>query len=152
MTAYKYLGIQENHKIEHRNGNTELSTKNKLQTTGTLAVPVLRYSFGIINWHQEEIQTLDRDTRKMLTIHGQHHPRADDRLHFPRKEVGRGMVQIKRTYIAELTKLMENVESKEDPLIQVVRTHQHQTQHYFKQLRILRNMLKVKRGKKIHNS
>jgi hypothetical protein len=38
-----------------------------------LAVPVLRYSFGIINWHQEEIQKPDRKTRKMLTIHGQHH-------------------------------------------------------------------------------
>jgi len=25
-----------------------------------LAVPVLRYSFGIVNWHQEELQKLDR--------------------------------------------------------------------------------------------
>jgi hypothetical protein len=30
--------------------------------TGSLAVPVLRYSFGIINWHQEEIQNMDRET------------------------------------------------------------------------------------------
>jgi hypothetical protein len=52
-----------------------------MQATGSLAVPVLRYSFGIINWHQEKIQKLDRKTRKMLNIHGQHHPRADiDRL------------------------------------------------------------------------
>jgi hypothetical protein len=57
-----------------------------MQATGSLVVPVLRYSFGIINWHQEEIQKLDRKTRKMLTIYGQHHPRADiDRLHVPRK-------------------------------------------------------------------
>jgi hypothetical protein len=27
-----------------------------MQAIGSLAVPVLRYSFGIINWHQEEIQ------------------------------------------------------------------------------------------------
>jgi hypothetical protein len=45
-----------------------------MQATGSLAVPVLRHSFGIINWHQEEIQNLDRKARKMLTIHGQHHP------------------------------------------------------------------------------
>jgi hypothetical protein len=58
-----------------------------MQVTGSLAVPVLRYSFGIINWHQEEIQKLDFKKRKMLTIHGQHHPRADiDRLYVPRKE------------------------------------------------------------------
>jgi hypothetical protein len=34
--------------------NTELSAENKIQATGSLAVPVLRHSFGIINWHQEE--------------------------------------------------------------------------------------------------
>jgi hypothetical protein len=47
---------------------------------------VLRYSLGIINWHEEEIQNLDRKTRKMLTIRGQHHPKADiDRLYAPEK-------------------------------------------------------------------
>jgi hypothetical protein len=44
--------------------NTELSAKNKMHATGSLAVPVLRYSFGIINWHQEEIQKLNRKTEK----------------------------------------------------------------------------------------
>jgi hypothetical protein len=66
-----------------------------MQATGSLAVPVLRYSFGIINWHQEEVQKLDRKTRKILTIHGQHHPRADtDHLHVPRKDGGRGLMQV----------------------------------------------------------
>ena len=32
---------------------------------------------GIVNWHQEELQKLDRKTRKLLTIHEQHHPKAD---------------------------------------------------------------------------
>jgi hypothetical protein len=32
----------------------------------------------------------DRKTGKLLTIHGQHHPKADvDRLHVPRKQGGR---------------------------------------------------------------
>ena len=31
----------------------ELSAKNKIQATGSLAVPGLRYSFGIVNWRQE---------------------------------------------------------------------------------------------------
>ena len=67
-----------------------LSAKNKIQAIGSLAVPVLRYSFGIVNWHQEELQKLDRKTRKLLTIHGQHHPKADvDRFMFPEnKEEG----------------------------------------------------------------
>ena len=66
--AYKYLGIEENFDIQHKNEKeklkneylrrlrlvlgTELSAKNKIQATGSLAVPVRRYSFGIVNWHQ----------------------------------------------------------------------------------------------------
>ena len=62
----------------------ELSAENKIQAIGSLAVPVLKYTFGIINWHQEELQNLDRKTRKLLTTDGQHHPKADvDRFMFP---------------------------------------------------------------------
>jgi len=105
---------------------TELSTKNNIQAIGSLAVPVHRYSFGIINWHQEELQKLDRKTRKLLTIHGQHHPKADvDRLYVPRKQGGRGLMQLETAHPVEITKLVEYVDRKEDPLIQVVRTHQH---------------------------
>ena len=55
----------------------ELSAKNKIQTTESLAVPVLKYSFGIIHWCQAELQKLDRKKRKLLIIHGHHHPKAD---------------------------------------------------------------------------
>jgi hypothetical protein len=65
---------------------TELSAKNKIQAIGSLEVLVFRYTFGIINWHHEELQKVDRKTRKLLTIHGQHQPKADvDRLYVPRK-------------------------------------------------------------------
>jgi hypothetical protein len=67
---------------------------------------------------------LDRITRKTLTIHEQHHI---DRLYVPRKEGGRGLMQVEGAYIAETLNLVEYVESKEDPLIQIVRTRQHNT-------------------------
>ena len=82
--AYKYLGIEESFEVQHKNEKeklkkeylrrlrlvlgTELSAKNKIQAIGSLTLPVLRYSFGIVNWHQEELQNLDRKTRKLLTI------------------------------------------------------------------------------------
>jgi hypothetical protein len=67
-------------------------------------------------------------TRKMLTIHGQHHPRTDiDRLCVPRKKGGRGLKQVEGAYIVETLNLVEYVENKDDPLIQIVRTHQHNT-------------------------
>ena len=73
--AYKYLGIEESFDLQYKNEKeklkneylrrlrlvlgTELSAKYKIQATGSLAVLVLRYSFGIINWYQEELQKLD---------------------------------------------------------------------------------------------
>ena len=77
--AYRYLGIEETFDIQHKNEKdklkkeylrrlrlvfgTELSAKNKIQAIGSLALQVLRYTFGISNWHQEELQKLDRKTR-----------------------------------------------------------------------------------------
>jgi len=140
----KYLGIEDNCDIQHKNKKeklkkeylmrlrlvlgTELSAKNKIQANGSLAVPVLRYSVRIVNWHQEELQKLDWETRKLLTIHGQHHPKTDvDRLYVPRKQGGRGLMQLEAAHTVEITKLVEYVDRKGDPLIQVVRTHQHNT-------------------------
>jgi len=72
IDAYKNLGTEESHDIEHKTekGNlrkeyfrglkfvleTELSAKNKIQVIGSWAVPVLRYKIGIINCLQEELQ------------------------------------------------------------------------------------------------
>ena len=85
-------------------------------------------SFDIFKCHQEELQKLDRKTRKLLTIHGQHHPKTDvDRLYVPRKQGGRGLMQLEVAHAREITKLVEYVDRMEDPLIQVVRAHQHNT-------------------------
>jgi hypothetical protein len=64
----------------------------------------------------------------MLTIYRQHHPGADiDRLYVPRKEGGRGLMQVEGAYMAETLNLVEYVENKEHPLTQTVRTHLHNT-------------------------
>ena len=68
--ACKYLGIEESYDIHYKNekeklkkeylrrmrlvSGTELSAKNKIQALGSLEIPVLRHSFGIVNWHQKE--------------------------------------------------------------------------------------------------
>jgi hypothetical protein len=39
---------------------SELNARNKITAIGALAVRVLRYSFGIINWRIEEIKQIDR--------------------------------------------------------------------------------------------
>ena len=74
--TYKYQGIEEGEGTHHQQMQerlkkeyttrlrmilkSELNTKNKITAIGTLAVPVLRNSVGIINWRLEEIRKTDR--------------------------------------------------------------------------------------------
>jgi hypothetical protein len=55
---------------------SELNARNKITAIGALAVPVLRYSFDIINWRIKDIK-IDRKTRKILTMYKMHYPKAD---------------------------------------------------------------------------
>ena len=42
---------------------SELNARNKIAAINKLAVPVVSYSYGEINWKLDEIQDLDRITR-----------------------------------------------------------------------------------------
>jgi hypothetical protein len=48
-------------------------------------------------------------------------------LYVPRKQGGRGLMQLEAARAVEITKLVEYIDRKEDPLIQVIRTHQNNT-------------------------
>ena len=140
--ARKYLGIEDSHDIQHKNEKeklkeylkglrsvwgTELSVNNKIEAVGSLAVPALRYSFGIVNWHQAELRKLDRKTRKLLTIHGQHHPKTNlDRLYVPRKQGGRDLMKLEEAQVVDRNYRTGGIWLQHgDALIQTVRTHQH---------------------------
>ena len=106
---------------------SELKARNKITAIGALAVPVLRYSFGIINWRIEEIKQIDRKTRKMLTMYKIHHPKADiDRLYVKRKEGGRILIQVEAVYKAEVINTAEylNTKYKEDHFVNIVKAHE----------------------------
>ena len=48
-----------------------------------------------IEWTKAELQALDRKTRKMLTMYGAHHPKADvERIYLKRVEEGRGLIGV----------------------------------------------------------
>ena len=67
----------------------------------------IRYSAGIVNWTKGELRLMDRKTRKIMTMNGMYHPQSDvDRLYIPRKEDGRGLLNI-----------MECVKNEEDNLV-----------------------------------
>lgn len=129
--SYKYLGVDESLGPNHEGTKekvkkeyyhrlrkilrTQLNAKNKLTAIGSLALPVIQYSFGIINWRVEEIRQLDKKTRKLLTMHGMLHPRADvSRLYLARKLGGRGLKQIEASYENEIFSLVEYMNSMKE--------------------------------------
>ena len=108
---YKYLGILQADQIKQKEmkervGNeykrrvrklleTKLNGQNVINAINTWAIALLRYSAAFLGWTKEEVQHLDRKTRKLLTMHGGLHPKSNvDRLYIPRKEGGRGLLNV----------------------------------------------------------
>ena len=78
---------------------TELNGKNKIEAVNSLAVPVVQYSFGIIDWKISELKKIDTKTRKLLNMHKMLHPKADvERLYIPRKDGGRGLSEVETAF------------------------------------------------------
>ena len=54
-----------------------------------LAIPVITYSFNIIDWDLSEVKRLDIKVRKMMTIQNMHHPKTHiHRLYLQRRNGG----------------------------------------------------------------
>lgn len=140
---YKYLGIKEGKGFKNEDIKqeirreylrrtrkileSELSSKNKISAIGALATPVIEYSFAIVQWTNEEIRTLDRKTRKLMTIHGMLHPKADvDRLYVTRKNGGRGLRQLEAAHTVAIYRTAHYIEHKaaQDHIINTVKTHE----------------------------
>ena len=82
--------------LSHLNGYYKIIALN------SYALPVIRYSAGIIKWSQSELDDIDRKSRKLLTIYKGLHPKADvHRLYLPRKVGGRGILNFKQMTAVE---------------------------------------------------
>ena len=59
----------------------------------------MQYSFGIIDWKISELKKIDTKTRKLLNMHKMLHPKADvERLYIPRKDGGRGLIDVETAF------------------------------------------------------
>lgn len=140
--SYKYLGISENAGISHKLMkktiskeyyrrlrlvlSSELNSKNKFMAINSLAVPVLTYSFPVVNWTVTEIKRLDTKTRKLLTCHRAHHPKADvDRLYIKRSEGGRGLLQVEMQQRLSYIGTNKYLETTKDWMMKCVLTHEN---------------------------
>ena len=60
---------------EYRRGvckflHSHLTGSNVIHAINSCAIPILRYSAGIVSWTVEELRQLDHGTRKLLSLHG----------------------------------------------------------------------------------
>ena len=103
---------------------TELYSKNKITAINALAVPVLVYSFGILNWSRKEIEKIVRKKINLLTIEGIHHPKADvNRLYIKRQNGGCGLVNLETTHKTAIVGLSECIKQDENRLARLVQEY-----------------------------
>ena len=138
--TYKYLGVHEGEGIQHSMMKekirkeyyrrvrlvlkSELNATNKFTAINTLAIPVVAYSFNIINWKLSDLKKLDVKTRKFLTMERMHHPKADvDRLYLPRSDGGRGLVQLELSFKTTTIGLDTYLSNTNDQLLSIVKSH-----------------------------
>ena len=58
----------------------------------TWAASVMRYGVGILKWNTDELKSLNRRTRKFITMHGELHLKSDiDRVYLSKEMGGRGL-------------------------------------------------------------
>jgi hypothetical protein len=120
--TYKYLGIQQSltqskDKIKQNLTksyfyrlklilSSSLNAINKFKSINSWCTPVLMYSFGIVEWSNTELQSLDRKTRVMMTEFRIHHPKsAIERIYLPRKQGGRGLLNLEISASKQITNL-----------------------------------------------
>ena len=103
----------------------------RVEAINTLALPVVTYSFNVINWKLSEIKKLDTKTRKLLTLGKMHHPKADvDRLYLPRAKGGKGLTQVELTYKTTTIGRASYLTSTNDPLLHLVQWHENKNKLY----------------------
>ncbi|KAL1446559.1 hypothetical protein WDU94_012428 [Cyamophila willieti] len=131
---YKYLGIHQQITINHSEIKkqyeasfmkrvttilkTELNARNKIQSINCWAIPLLAYTFGIIAWTDTDLSNLNRKVRTTLTRYRSHHVHsATERLYLPRREGGRGLMDLQNVYSKQVVKLRTYFENKRSKFI-----------------------------------
>ena len=139
--VYKYLGIEENENILHRKikekvrkeylrrlkkiVKTGLTNKNKITAINQLAVAVISYSFGIVNWNQNELNSIDVKTRKILTLHKViYRNQCLPRIYLSREKGGLGLTEINQLHRANTVSIAQYLQSSKKPEMKLVKEQQ----------------------------
>ena len=137
-TGYTYLAILETDKIKEKEMKekfsreylrrlrlilrSKLNGRNKIMAVNTWAASVIRYGAGILKWNTDELKSLDRRTRKFMTMHGVLHPKSHiDRVYLSREMGRRGLTSCEGCIRMEENNLGWYVRNSVEPLIKDVK-------------------------------
>ena len=138
--SYKYLGVNEGDGIQHAKmkeqmkkecirrvrliTKTELNAKNRILAVNTLELPVMKFSYNIINWNLNELNKIDIKIRKLLTCQRMHHPKADvASFYIPRNKGGRGLMQLELCYKTTTIRLYNYLTKTKDSMLKLTLHH-----------------------------
>ena len=100
---------------------SKLNGLNTFSAINSRAVAVVKYSTGVVYSRKDELQEIDRKTRKLLTIYKTYHPQSvKDRLYVKRKTRGRGLISVEDAVNIEINSLRTYVDNNEEQLLSEV--------------------------------
>ena len=137
IEGYKYLGIMEYDKIKEKEVKenfvkeyfrriklvlkSKLNGNNKISAINTWAVSLMRYGGGILNWRKDELEKVDRKTRKLMTMYGMLHPKSNvARIYVPRRSGGRGLISCENCIRAEENSIGDYIRNSIEPFLKKV--------------------------------
>ena len=124
--TYKYLGLHESitsnvdmnkssitkeyNRPLRKIWKSELNAYNKVIATNGFAIPIITYTIGLLDWTNEEIKKLDKQTRKVMNINNSLHRRSDvDRIYLKRSKGGRGLRNIEDEFLSKSVALTQHL-------------------------------------------
>ena len=100
---------------------SELYARNVFMGIDQWGLDVVRFFAAIVDWAREDLELLDKKTRKMLTCNSLFHPGANvARLYLKRCEGGRGLTSAKDCIPSECNGLWDYLEKPKEPMLKEV--------------------------------
>ena len=95
--------------------SSHLNAYNKVIATNTFAVPVLTYSFGLIDWTKAELKNIDIKTRKVIAMNNSICRRGDvDRIYVDRKKGGRGLKNLEDEFLCRIYGIKKHIDEEQN--------------------------------------
>ena len=133
---YKYLGIEELIGIDHEKVKdnvwkkakaklrklleTELSSINMVVAINECVLPIITYSFGVVNWLEGDLKQLDVNIRKLLHMNKMFQIKNDvDRLYGSREAGGRGLISVWDSFKMSIIRIAHSIENSENDVLQI---------------------------------